>query len=369
MRDIIRSEVDKLNPTDDARRALELIIESSVRPSEVDGAMKITVVGQNGQPRMIEKEGQNAEFTLQDLLDELRVSHPILFKSPVRPDAEAMHGQTSAPAPARTLKEAFQTPEKPHRDWLEIGSGEPSSPVNSPATPGSSAHLPERRGRLRLGGWSGNILKTWKNAVATNHSAKLDAARDRVSRSADRTRDFFESYRARPLSRRPGFALGTVAIVALLGVGAFTLLGWDRSSQADINEPTVTGALSSARVTNAEPTTTGSSNTRALRGVPDVIDTATLSLQGEVVRLFGVEWAPGGGKPEDLTSYLQGREVVCTPATTNDTYRCQVGEQDLSRVVLFNGGGKPTAEASPELKAAADKAREAQLGVWKPQTQ
>jgi endonuclease YncB( thermonuclease family) len=98
-----------------------------------------------------------------------------------------------------------------------------------------------------------------------------------------------------------------------------------------------------------------------------VIDTATLSLEGEVVRLFGVEWAPGAGKPEELTTYLQGREVSCEPAGSNDTYRCKVGEQDLSRVILYNGGGQPTAEATPELKAAADKAREAKIGVWNSQ--
>ena len=101
--------------------------------------------------------------------------------------------------------------------------------------------------------------------------------------------------------------------------------------------------------------------------MPDVIDTATLSLNGEVVRLFGVEWAPGAGKPEDLTQYLNGREVACDQVGSNDVYRCQVGGQDLSRVVLFNGGGRPTDDATPELKAAADKAREAKLGVWSKQ--
>jgi endonuclease YncB( thermonuclease family) len=56
---------------------------------------------------------------------------------------------------------------------------------------------------------------------------------------------------------------------------------------------------------------------------------------------------------------------VCEPADATETYRCQVvGGQDLSKVVLFNGGGKATAEASSDLKAAADRAREAQLGVW-----
>ena len=60
--------------------------------------------------------------------------------------------------------------------------------------------------------------------------------------------------------------------------------------------------------------------------------------------------------------------MACEPAGSNDVYRCQVGGQDLSRVVLFNGGGRPTGDATPELKAAADKAREAKIGVWgKPQ--
>ena len=43
MREIIRAELDRIHPTDDAYRALELIIESSVRPSEADGALNETI--------------------------------------------------------------------------------------------------------------------------------------------------------------------------------------------------------------------------------------------------------------------------------------------------------------------------------------
>src|SRR5690349_2374335 len=74
MRALIHAEVEKFNPTDDARRALELIIESSVRPSEVDGELKLTVIDPSGQPRTIMRDGQNEPFTLQDLIDELRAS-------------------------------------------------------------------------------------------------------------------------------------------------------------------------------------------------------------------------------------------------------------------------------------------------------
>lgn len=100
-----------------------------------------------------------------------------------------------------------------------------------------------------------------------------------------------------------------------------------------------------------------------VRGLPEVLDTSTLRIDGRVVRLFGVEWARGGEGVE-LTRYLRGREVACQPAGA-EVYRCQVAGQDLSRVVLFNGGGRATAEATPELLAAEEHARQARLGVWR----
>jgi hypothetical protein len=42
----------------------------------------------------------------------------------------------------------------------------------------------------------------------------------------------------------------------------------------------------------------------------------------------------------------------------------QVEGRDLSEVVLFNGGGRATPDATPELKAAEAKARAAGHGVW-----
>ena len=102
-----------------------------------------------------------------------------------------------------------------------------------------------------------------------------------------------------------------------------------------------------------------------LRGVPKVLDTSTLSLQGRVVRLFGVETAGDRGSVTELTQYLGGREVVCEAAEPTDTYRCQVDGKDLSLIVLFNGGGWVTSDATSELKMAADRARSAGVGVWK----
>jgi endonuclease YncB( thermonuclease family) len=105
-------------------------------------------------------------------------------------------------------------------------------------------------------------------------------------------------------------------------------------------------------------------NTNGLRGVPNVVDAATLSLQGRAVRLVGVQTDGDAGSADGLTKYLDGREVDCEPAGPTDVYRCQVDGRDLSMVVLFNGGGRATPDATSELTLAADRARSARVGIW-----
>jgi endonuclease YncB( thermonuclease family) len=41
-----------------------------------------------------------------------------------------------------------------------------------------------------------------------------------------------------------------------------------------------------------------------------------------------------------------------------------VDGRDLSRVVLFNGGGRAAAGAPPELRALEQQARAARVGIW-----
>lgn len=355
MRETIRAELDTINPTGDARRALELIIELSVRPSEVDGALKLTIIDHDGKPRMIEKDGQQTEFTLRDLLAELRVRYPVLF-CPAKTDASA-----SALDEDRPRKR-----EKPQRDWLNLDSTEPASEAGGSQPSPAAASIEEPlSGRVRLREWSRNALGSWRASVLPGLGSQNRRANDPAPSAAEHERTVFGPMRTRSWAR-PSMALGAVAVLALLGVGAF--LFQDDEPVAPRVSAAATAAshdVASTPIQDPEPSTTGSTvSSGSIRGVPDVIDTATLSLNGEVVRLFGVEWAPGAGKPEDLTRYLNGREVACEPTGSNDVYRCQIGGQDLSRVVLFNGGGRPTDDATPELKAAADKAREAKIGVW-----
>jgi membrane peptidoglycan carboxypeptidase len=106
------------------------------------------------------------------------------------------------------------------------------------------------------------------------------------------------------------------------------------------------------------------SGTSVVRGVPLVQNTGTLELQGRLIRLFGVEGARGRAA-RDFRRYLGRREVECEPAGSGNEYRCRVDDQDLSRVVLFNGGGRASANATPELRALDQQARSTRVGIWR----
>jgi penicillin-binding protein 1A len=102
----------------------------------------------------------------------------------------------------------------------------------------------------------------------------------------------------------------------------------------------------------------------AVEGVPLVIDTATLMFKGQLVHLLGVQ-GEGGQFARDMARYIGGRPVSCKSATGAATqYRCRVGDSDLAEAVLYNGGGRATADASPPLRSAEEKARLAERGVW-----
>ena len=99
-----------------------------------------------------------------------------------------------------------------------------------------------------------------------------------------------------------------------------------------------------------------------IRGVPVVQSTGMLEIEGRVIRLFGVEGTRGRAA-RDFKRYLGSREVACEPAGSSD-YRCRVDDQDLSRVVLFNGSGRAAANATPELRALEQQARSTRVGIW-----
>jgi endonuclease YncB( thermonuclease family) len=122
--------------------------------------------------------------------------------------------------------------------------------------------------------------------------------------------------------------------------------------------PSSTGSVALEGLISTQP------GLKRLSGIPKVLDTSTLTLQGQAVRLFGVETTGDVASADELTQYVRGREVACEPVAPPNTYRCKVDGKDLSVVVLFNGGGRVTADATSELKTAAQRARSARIGIW-----
>lgn len=332
MRAVIRREIEAFHPTDEARQPLELIVESSLRYSEKDGVLTVVALDETGSPRGAGEE--DAETAVRAVLEDIRRTRPALFKATVDEPSE------SEIAPAGDGREAQD------RDWLDVGS--------SPAI--SETRQDERSFPLPLNwrsidAWFHRQAPRWTGAAA-RQGAKLGALGGRVPGLLRQARDTMgastdPARRDRFWHRRP-LVLGGLA--ALLALGTFAMLRMGGSSGG----PVETGAVTASTGLEAG----------SLRGVPEVIDTSTLSLDGRVLRLFGVEWAPGGGKPDDLIRYLSGREVTCEAVASTNTHRCQVEGKDLSTVVLYNGGGRATAEATTEMKAAAEHARQAHIGVW-----
>ena len=101
------------------------------------------------------------------------------------------------------------------------------------------------------------------------------------------------------------------------------------------------------------------------RGAADVLDTATLAIRGRKIQLEGVLGDGDRRAVRALARFLGRREVACEPAGVPDRYRCNVDGQNLSGVILSNGGARAASDAPAELLAAEDLARSARVGIWR----
>ncbi len=368
VRDEIRAEIAKRNPVESARTPLELIAETSIR--FVEG--RYEVVDSEGQPRTKVEGGEEVGLTIQDLADEIRSAHPTLFRS-AEDSAKPAAPENAAERPAAAGERSSPLAQK-DRDWLFLGSGEP------PPTP--AAPQPKRRSRFgalrRRGGLVLKGAAARLRLASGAFAAKLSGLREaRLEQPTSAPVAF-----GAPPSRMRTVYGALAAALALLGVG-YLMLGSAarapsgspaaRRETATASRPPSGPAVTSrappsepagAGVTSPSPQAIPAGVASPVSGVPEVIDTSTLRIDGKVVRLFGVEWARGG-QAEDLTRYLRNREVACRPAPAADAYRCQVDGRDLSEVVLFNGGGRATPGASPDLVAAEQHARAERVGIWR----
>jgi endonuclease YncB( thermonuclease family) len=105
-----------------------------------------------------------------------------------------------------------------------------------------------------------------------------------------------------------------------------------------------------------------SSTSDEVRGVPSVIDTATLSFRGRAVRLLGVE-GQSGHLARQLAAYLRRREVVCAGSGAEGA-RCTLDGADLAGLIVAAGGARAREDAPPDLLDAEDQARAERVGLW-----
>ena len=211
-----------------------------------------------------------------------------------------------------------------------------------------------------------------KDDIGSDPSSKSEGALARLQPEADTAAASFDDLSLVELPHRSSrFSIFPV-LGAVAGVLALVLLGYyataglpfdfgraepSQITQSPVVEPDRTGAIAPANLAALEAT-------GPLRGVPDVLDTATLWVEGKIVHLYGVEWVRGAGNPDEFTRYLRGRVVVCTPMASANAHRCILDGRDLSLVVLVNGGGRTTADAPTQFRAAEELAKSAKLGVW-----
>ena len=418
----IRAELARQRPIEDARVALELIAESALRFPLDAGPLGYRVVDENGAPRVASRDGVHADFTIRDLVADLRQKHPTLFK-PTAPGAANEPDAEPGPAPAQP----------PARDWLMVkepgpAAAEPAPPSAAPsgtAQPAASTS-PEwiDTARQRAGSATAVMSGAFRRASLRGKVMLHRALAARARARQEGARGDAMAAASAPQGRRRlpmGYAVAAAAAAIALIVVGFVLgtavrpggpkRDTERAAVASNAPAPAAPAPQAAPATPApqarpatptpapevrtvtptpppappapaaapsppvppaptsEPAATASVAPAApargvLAGVPEVIDTATLRIEGKVVRLFGVEWARGA-QGDDLKGYIRGRSVRCTAAGTGDIHRCEVDGKDLSEVVLYNGGGRATPDAPADLVTAENHAKAEKLGVWK----
>ncbi|MGH1587423.1 thermonuclease family protein [Methylobacterium phyllosphaerae] len=394
LRAAIRSEIAQARPRPVAVRTLELLAEAATVPD----AAGFRVLDRHGAVRM---RGDTAEpMTLADLVADLQARHPALFlppepePEPVPADADAK--DSSLLSGAYEMKAATArfvgTQSERARSLAERSSVQGRALAQNAA--GRFATLrTSLRGRLGRPAAAagddidGSMREVDPAAAWTTGSGRFgETLQDGLKRLRDRLSPGGEVLDDG--ARRQRLWLAGASAAALVAVVAAGLVLVDRAPNSGppaSTDPTPSRTTAPNRAAQATPPaaspaapdtvtpppeTTGEAEAdtppppNSVRGTVQVIDTATLKVGGKVVHLFGVEWVRGG-QADELTRYIGGRTVTCQPAPGSETMNCLVDGRDLSEVVLFNGGGRASPEASPELVAAEDHARSERLGVWK----
>lgn len=393
LRDRVRAEVASGRPRPVAVRTLELLAEAAAEPCAAEPGYRI--LDRHGAPRMHERAGEGGPvpMTLADLVADLQARHPALFLPPLpAPEPEPTPLAKDASLLAGTTEMRAATARFVETQSERARSLAGRSSVRGRALARSVAGAVSRFG-ARSGPTPTPMIADVPPASAPDPVAAWNVDRGRFGRSLrwglDRLRETLSGPpdETGRLHRRWLVGASAAALVAVAAAGlvvagrpppgalpSATSLPPRAPSPTSEPPPAQTARAPLAPDTVTPPPESGGDPEpdtppappapNAVTGAVQVIDTATLRIAGKLVHLFGVEWVRGG-QADELTRYIAGRPVTCQPAPGSDNMTCTVDGRDLSEVVLFNGGGRASPEASPELVAAEDHARSERLGVWK----
>jgi endonuclease YncB( thermonuclease family) len=103
----------------------------------------------------------------------------------------------------------------------------------------------------------------------------------------------------------------------------------------------------------------------AISGPATVVDTATLTVNGQKVPLFGIEGETGvlADQLQDLIT-ASGPSVTCKPH--DQTYVCTLPNgTDVARAALYNGAARPGQDATDDYRQVSDAAKSAHKGIWR----
>lgn len=384
LRVAIRSEIARARPRPVAVRTLELLAEAALVPGEAG----CRVLDRNGVPRT--RPGTSEPMTLADFVAELQARHPALFlpqeQEPAAPPEEAKDSAllTGAYEMKAATARFVETQSERARSLAERSSVQGRALAQTAAGRFATLRTGLRDRFARPSGGMETSEQGRDPAAAWNAGpgrlggsvrGGLHGLRDRLGFGAGSVDESGQRH------RRWLTGASAAALVAVIAAG-LVLAGREPEpsrpattkpapSRATAPPSTAPAAPSVAPDTVTPPPETGGDPEtdtppapNSVTGQVQVVDTATLKIGGKVVHLFGVEWVRGGQAGE-LARYIGSRPVTCQPAPGSESMNCVVDGRDLSEVVLFNGGGRASPEASPELVAAEDHARSERLGVWK----
>ena len=96
-----------------------------------------------------------------------------------------------------------------------------------------------------------------------------------------------------------------------------------------------------------------------------VIDTATLTVNGQTIHLAGIK-GEGGIYVAKLQGMINSRGGQVNCSAKSNGYLCALPDgTDIARAGLFNGGAELADEASDDYQAQALAAKAAHRGIWR----